>query len=303
MPGPNAFVGLTVVSKALKLTLDKTWGDQPMNNLDWMQSGFKTSNTTDAYVDDQEYAHTGLAPAVAEAQLIPLDAVTQGYSKRYYMIKYGLRMVVSEEALDDCKYEDAIAGTKSINRSLRLSQEYEAANIFINSFSSSFVGGDAVALCSTSHPLPRGGTASNTFSTAMSLSETAVEQMWINMSQLPGSNGYVQAGYELKQLTVPKSLEPRANRILRSEKQNDTANNAMNFMKGMGVKIASNRYFTSTTNWWGVSDLDNGLRFIWRKKPLLREHNTEDNYTKSFVGIQRFGVGWSDWRDVYGSNI
>lgn len=303
MPGPNAFVGQTVVSKALKLTLDKCWGDQPMNNLDVQKIGFKFSNTTDAYVDDQEYAHTGLAPRVAEAQLIPLDAVTQGFSTRYYMIKYGLRMVVSEEALEDCKYDDAIAGTKSINRSLRLAQEYEGANIFINSFSTSFAGGDGKPLCATDHPLPRGGTASNSFSTPMSLSETAVEQMWINMSQVPGSNGYIQAGYELKKLAVPKSLEPRANRILRSEKQNDTANNAMNFMKGMGVEIASDRYFVSPTNWWGVSDLDNGLRFIWRKKPLLREHNTEDNYTKSFVGIQRFGVGWSDWRDVYGSNI
>ena len=303
MPGPNAFVGLTVVSKALKNTLDKVWGDQPMNNLDWMQSGFKVSNTTDAYVDDQEYAHSGVAPMVAEAQLIPLDSVTQGYSKRYYMNKYGLRIVVSEEALEDCKYEDAIAATKSVNRSLKLTQEYEAANIFINSFSSSFVGGDAVALCSTAHPLPRGGTASNTFSTAMSLSETAVEQMNINMSQIPASNGYIQAGYELKKLIVPASLKFRAARILKSDQQNDTANNAINVLKGEGITIGVNRYFTSTTNWWGNSDLDNGIRFIWRKKPLLRDHNVEDMYTKSFVGIQRFGVGWSDWRDVYGSNI
>lgn len=303
MAAPNAFVGLTVVSKALKNTLDKVWGDQPMNNLDWMNCNFKTSNTTDAYVDDQEYAHSGLAPRVAEGALIPLDAVTQGYSTRYWMIKSGLRIVVSEEALEDCKYEDAIAATKSVNRSLRLNQEYEAANIFINAFSSSFVGGDAVALCSTAHPLPRGGTASNMFSTAMSLSETAVEQMWVNMSQVPGSNGYVQAGYELKKLVVPKSLEPRANRILKSPLQNDTANHAMNFPGTLGVGIGSNRYFTSTTNWWGTSDLDNGIRFIWRKKPLLRDHNVEDMYTKSFVGIQRFAVGWSDWRDVYGSNI
>src|SRR6185312_17432387 len=97
------------------------------------------------------------------------------------------------------------------------------------------------------------GTASNQLATAMSLSETAIETMWANMQLIPGSNGIVQSGYDPKTLVVPKPLWFRANRILKSEQQNDTANNAVNVLKGMGIAIGSNRYFTSNTNFWLVS--------------------------------------------------
>jgi hypothetical protein len=298
-----ALVTNSNIPSTLKPTLDKVWGDQVKGKLDWEECGFKTSNSTDAYEDDQEFAHTGLMPAKAQGSMLALDTIQQGFSKRYLHVTYGLRLVVSEEALDDCKYEDAIAGTKSIGRSAKLTQEYEAASVFINSFSSTYVGGDAVSLCNAAHPLPKGGTASNMLATAMSLSETAIETMWANMQVIPGSNGIVQSGYDPKTLVVPKPLWFRANRILKSTQQNDTNNNAINVLKGMGIAIGSNRYFTSNTNFWLVSDLDAGLRFIWRKKPMFRQHNTEDNYTATFSGIERFSVGWTDWRDVYGSNI
>jgi len=291
------------IPSTLKPTLDKVWGDQVKGKLDWEECGFKKSNSTDAYEDDQEFAHTGLMPAKAQGAMVAVDTIQQGYSKRYLHVTYGLRLVVSEEAIDDCKYEEAISGTKSIGRSAKLTQEYEGAGVFINSFSSTYVGGDGVSLCNTAHPLPKGGTASNQLATAMSLSETAIETMWANMQLIPGSNGIVQSGYDPKTLVVPKPLWFRANRILKSEQQNDTANNAVNVLKGMGIAIGSNRYFTSNTNFWLVSDLEAGLRWIWRKKPMFRQHNTEDNYIATFSGIQRFSVGWTDWRDVYGSSI
>lgn len=303
MAGPNVPVGTTVVSNALKPTLEDVWGDQKMTDLDWMGCGYKVSNTTDAYVDDQEYAHTNAAPAVPEGQLIPVDSIVQGYAKRYWMVKYALRLVVTEEALDDCKYEDAINGTASIARSLRLTQEYQGASTFIYAFTSGYNGGDLKSLCATDHPLPKGGSTSNMFSTAMSFSETAVEQMAINMSKIPASNGEIQAGYDLVKLVLPKEYKFQAIRILKSQQQNDTANNAINALKSENISYACNRYFTSTTNWFGTSDVPAGLKWIWRKKPLFRPHSTEDNYTKSFVGLQRFQLGWSDWRDVYGSNF
>jgi len=291
------------IPSTLKPTLNKVWGDQVKGKCDWESCGYKVSNSTDAYEDDQEFAHTGLMPAKAQGAMMAVDSIQQGFPKRYTHITYALRLIVSEEAIDDCKYDEAIAGAKSIGRSAKLTQEYQGAGVFINAFSSTFVGGDGVALCSASHPLPKGGTASNTLATPLSLSETAVETVWATMSKLPGSNGIVQAGYDLRKIVVPKELYMRAARILKSELQNDTANNAKNILKGMGIEIADNRYFTSATNWWAVSDLEAGLRWIWRKKPFSRTHNNEDNYTATFAGIERFSNGWSDWRDVYGSSI
>lgn len=295
---------VSVVRKALKLTLDTVWGDSMKGPLVWEKCGYKVSNTTDNYIDDQEYAGTGTMPIKQQGEMMAVDTIAEGYPKRYNMDTFALRMIVSEEALADCKYDEAISGATRIANSAKWTQEYEGANIFIRAFDSTntYLGGDLKPLCSTTHPLPKGGTYSNSFSTAMSLSETAVEQMRTNLRKMPGSNGLLQP-LELKKIVVPEDLWFRANRILKSEQQNDTANNAINVLKGMGIEIVANPYFTSTTNWWGVSNASNGLRWVWREKPKFREHNNEDALTATFSGYMRFAVGWTDPRGVYGSNI
>ncbi len=291
------------IPSTLKPTLNKTFGDTQITKPAWKECNFKESNSSDAYEDDQEFAHTGLMPPKAQGALIAIDTIQQGFAKRYTHVTYALRMIVSEEAIADCKYEEAIAGSESIGRSAILSQEFEAASVFINSFSSSFVGADALSICNTAHLLPKGGTFSNQLATAMSLSETAVETMRAAMRKVPGSNGFIQAGYKLVKLVIPTELEYRAIRILKSEQQNDTNNNAINALKSFGITYGCNPYFTSTTNWWGTSDLKAGLRFFTRMKPTFRETNSEDTYSVAFQGIQRFSVGISDVRDIFGSNI
>jgi hypothetical protein len=290
------------IDASLKETLDVVWGDEMKGALQWESMGFKVTSTTDKWVDDQEYAGLGLAQLTPEGGQIPLDSVQQGFSTRYTQVKFALGFVVSEEAKMFNKYDKAIDDTGNLARSMKWTQEYSAASIFINSASTSYVGGDGVALASASHPLAKGGTFSNTLSTPMSLSETAVETMRTNMRKLPSSNGLIR-GYALKKLVVPEELWFRANRVLKSDQQNDTANNAVNVLKGMGIEIVSNSFLTSTTNWWGISDASNGLRWIWAKKPMFRSHNVEDNYTVRANGIMLFANGWTDPRGVYMSNI
>ena len=288
---------------SLKATLDDVWGDQMKKKLAWESCGFTVSSTKDAYVDDQEYAGLGVAPIKPEGAQIALDDTQEGYSKRYTMVTTALRFVVSMEALADKKYDEPISKTKNLTNSLKMAQEYDAANVFIRAFNSSYTGGDGLELCSTAHLLPKGGTFSNEFSTPMSLSETAVETMIVNVGKIVSSNGYLLNGYNVKKLVVPRDLMFRAARILKSEKQNDTANNAINVLKGMGIEVVSNPYLTSTTNWFGITDAEPGLKFVWRERPKFYEHKVEDNLTTSYGGYQRYDLGWTDARGVYGSAI
>lgn len=292
------------IDASLKETLDQVVTDELSSEAEvWPMLGFKVTSTTDNWVDDQEYGGLGLMQATPEGGDIPLDTVVQGGSVRYQMVKWALGFVVSEEAIDDCKYEKAIDQAGNLARSARWTREYNAVSIFTNSFSTSYPGGfDNLSLCNSAHTTPKGPTYSNTFATAMSLSETAVETMRAAMRKLPSQNGLIR-GYRLKKLIVPVELEARADRILNSEKQNDTANNATNFLRKQKIEPVSNPFLTSTTNWWGVSDADNGLRWIWRKKFFTRSHNVNDSYAVRYNGIQRFQNGWSDPRGVYGSNI
>ncbi len=297
-----SLVVVSNVRRALKETLDTVWGDKIKGPMNWEKCGYRVTTTTDNYIDDQEYAGTGTMPVKQQGEMMAVDSIQEGFSRRYTMDTFALRLVVSEEALADCKYDEAINGAGRIANSAKWTQEYEGANTFIRAFDANYTGSDSVAMCSTLHLLPKGGTFSNMFTTAMSLSETAIEQMSVNLSKMPASNGLI-GSLNLKKIVVPKDLWFRANRILKSEQQNDTANNAINVLKGMGIEIVANPYFTSTTNWWGISDAENGLRWIWREKPKFREHNNEDALTATFSGYMRFAYGWTDARGVYGSNI
>lgn len=300
-----SLVTTSVISNSLKETLDQVWGDKMTGSLQWESLGYKVTNTTDNFVDDQEYAGTGLAQVKPEGQQIAVDSIQQGYPTRYYSLTYGLGFVVSEEAIADNKYDKAIDQQGNLARSMKVTQEYLGANVFINAFSSTYVGGDGVSLCSASHKLPKGGTYSNQFSTAMSLSETSIETMIVNLSKMVSSNGLIMGGFNLKHIVVPKDLMFRAARILKSDLQNDTANNAVNVLKkDFQIGYVTNAYLTSSTNWWGVTDADNGLRWIWRQKPRNRTHNVEDNLTvRSNSDMRILGPGWSNPRGVYGSNI
>jgi len=291
------------IDASLKETLDLVVTDELKGPRIYEGMGFKVTSTTDNWVDDQEYAGTGLAQSTPDGGNIPLDTVVQGGSKRYKMVKYALGFVVSEEAKADCKYDKAINDAENLGRSMNWTQEYVAVSHFINSFSTSFPGGfDNLSLCNTAHTTPKGPTFSNQLAVAMSLSETAMETMRQAMRKLPSQNGLIR-GYMMKKVVVPVELEPRAERILKSEKQNDTNNNAINFLKGKGIEIVANPYLTSATNWWGVTDAAGGLRWIWRLKPMFRTHNIDDNYAVRCNGLMRFDSGWSDPRAVFGSNI
>lgn len=296
-------LGTSNIPSTLKPTLDLVWGNTQKKRMYWKDLGFKVSNSSDAFEDDQEFAGLGPAPAKEQGAMLQFDTIQQGFAKRYTHVTYGLRFTLSEEAIDDCKYDEAINGTENLGNALDLTQEYVITSVFINSFSSSFVGADALSLCNTAHLLPKGGTYSNMFTNALSLSETAIETAYANMSQLPDSNGHIVDGYRPKRLVVPVQLDFRANRILKSTQQNDTANNAINVLKGRGIELSDEQspYLTSTSNWWLVSDIKAGIRVIWRKKPMFRDHNTEDNYTCTYSAIERFSAGWTNARDVYGS--
>ena len=298
----NPAANLATIAPFLKPTLDTVWGTNIKGSLDWEDSGFAVSNTQDAYIDDQERASTGPMQVKIENELAAIDSFATGYSKRYTMVAYAQRVIVSKEAIADAKYEEAVNGAADVAQAAKLTQEYTAAAVWINAYTSGFNGGDGVVLGSASHPLVKGGTYSNMLTTFMSLSETAIETMAINASQMPDSNGWLVNGYDIKKIVVPKALEFRLMRILKSAQQNDTANNAINALKTKNYGMGVNRYFTSSTQYGAVTNAKAGLRFVWREKPSFDDESDEKRKSKTFIGYERFAVGWTNPRGVYLSN-
>src|SRR5690242_21328193 len=87
------------IRTSLKATLDSIVSDEMKKTLEWEGCGFRVTNTTEAYIDDQELAGSGPAAPKAEGQMIAVDSIQEGFSKRYHMTAFAQRLIFSEEAI------------------------------------------------------------------------------------------------------------------------------------------------------------------------------------------------------------
>jgi hypothetical protein len=112
-------------------------------------------------------------------------------------------------------------------------KQVKAAAVLNNGFSSSYPGGDGVALFSTAHPLVSGGTNSNTPTTQVDLSETALENAVIQIAGWTDERGLLIAAKPRK-LIVPPALQFVATRLLETQLRPGTNDNDVNAIVNNG---------------------------------------------------------------------
>lgn len=260
---------------------------------------FKVEKSSKNYEEDTALTGFGLAPQKGEGQAISYDSETQGYTKRYTHVVYGLGYVVTEEELEDNLYE--IVSKRRIRRlafSMRQTKEIVAANVLNRATTAGYNGGDGVVLLSASHP-STAGAWSNTLSTPADLSEAALEDMCIQIGQATNDRG-LNIALRPKKLVVPVNLMFDAKRILKSELQSGTANNDINALRGM-FDFTVNHYLTDPDAWFLITDAPNGLTMFERRPLKFQQDNDFDTANAKAKATMRFSVGWTDPRGVYGS--
>jgi hypothetical protein len=108
-----------------------------------------------------------------------------------------------------------------------------------------------------------------------------------------------------RKLAVPRQLVFEAERILRSQLQANTANNALNALRSTGMfpdGIVVNHYLTDPDAFFAVTNCPEGLIYQERK-PMdgLEQDNDFDTYNAKAKAAERYVFGWVDWRSIYGS--
>jgi hypothetical protein len=83
---------------------------------------------------------------------VPYVAIDQGYATTYTHVTYPVRFVLERAFIDDDELGQVQNSLKAVGMSAAEKRETDAASVFNNAFSSSFVGADAVSLCNASHP-------------------------------------------------------------------------------------------------------------------------------------------------------
>lgn len=260
---------------------------------------FDVEKSSKNYEEDSKLAGFGLAPEKSQGGSVSYDTETQGYTKRYTHVVYGLGYIVTEEELEDNLYETV--SRKRIKRlafSMRQTREIVGANVLNRAFNSSYTGGDAKELLATDHP-SLAGTFQNELTTAADLSEAALEDLVILIGQAKNERG-LNIALRPKKLIVPVNLMFDAKRILKSEMQSGTANNDINALRGM-FDFSVNHYLTDTDAWFVKTDCPDGMRWFDRRALKFEQDSDFDTANAKAKATMRFSVGWSDPLGMFGS--
>jgi hypothetical protein len=181
-------------------------------------------------------------------------------------------------------------------------KQVKAASVLNNGFSSTYPGGDGVALFSASHPLVSGGSNSNRL-TASDLNETSLEAAVIQIAGWTDERGLLIAAKPRK-LIVPPALMFTAKRLLDTELRVATADNDINALKAMGSipeGYTVNHFLTDTNAWFLTTDVPNGMKHFVRT-PLQNSMDGDfDTGNVRYKSRERYSFGWSDPLGMFGS--
>lgn len=246
----------------------------------------------------------GLAPAKSQGAAISYQGESQAYVTRSQHVTYATGFVVTLEEVRYNQYQKL-----SKQRSARLAdsfvrtKETVAANVFNRAFNSSYTYGDGVQLISTAHVTAAGNQA-NRAAVDADLSETSLEDMCILIRTATDNVGN-KIKLQPKALGIAPANLFEATRILKSEKQNDTANNATNAIKTLGSvpSMFDNTYFTDQDAWFVYTDInsEDGLIHFESIPFEVNTENDSDTLNMKFYGFEGYSFTTGDWRAVYGS--
>ena len=265
---------------------------------------FETESSDRAFEEEVMIVGFGNASIKGEGNAVEYDNATEGFTARYAHETVALAFSLTEEAVEDNLYDRLGSRyTKALARSMANTKQIKAASVLNNAFSSSFTGGDGVALVSNSHPLGGGGTASNRPTAYADLNETSLEDALINISTLVDDRNLTIA-LQGRKLIVPPALQFVADRLLQSPGRVGTSDNDINAIRNMGMVpegYVVNNYLTDTDAWFLKTDCPDGFKHFERSPMQTSLEGDFDTGNMRYKARERYSFGFSNWRAVCAS--
>jgi len=291
--------------KALWPGIKAWWGQVYDEHPEEYSKLFDSDTSRQNYEEDVQLTGFGLAPVKSEGSGVAYDSEIQGFTTRYTHVAYALGYIVTKEELDDNLYEQVSRRrAAALAMSFRQTKENIGANIYNRAFNGTYLGGDGVSLCSTSHPNTSGGTFANTPTVAADLSEASLEDALTALMGFQNDRGLL-INVMPRSLIVARQNWWNANRILKSAYTPSTANNAVNVLvatNALPEGIVMNHYLTSPNAWFVRTNIQNGLKYYSRVGIQFDQDNDFDTMNAKAKGYERYSFGWTDPRAIYGVN-
>ena len=264
---------------------------------------FEANTSSKAYEEDLLLQGFGSAPTKDEGAAISYDSGSQQWTARYQHETIALAFSLTEEAEEDGQYGSiASRYTKALARSMASTKEIKAANVLNNAQTAGFTGGDGVVLLSASHPTTN-GLQSNVLATAADLSETSLESILIQISDMKDDRG-LRIAAQGTQLIIPTAYTFVAERLLESQLRTGTADNDINAIKSGGYLPKGYhimRRLSDADAFFVQTDVPDGLK-MFQRSPMKKgmEGDFETGNVRYKVR-ERYSFGATDWRGLFGT--
>ena len=262
---------------------------------------FESNTSQKAFEEDVLLAGFGAAPTKNEGASVSYDDAGQQWTARYQHETVALAFSITEEAEEDGQYGSiASRYTKALARSMSSTKEIKAANV-LNEATSANIG-DGTTLLSTAHPT-QNGNQSNTLATAADLSETSLESILIQISDMKDERG-LRIAAQGTQLIIPTAYQFVAERLLESQLRTGTGDNDINAIKSGGYLPKGYhvmRRLTDSDAFFVQTDVPDGLK-MFQRSPMKKgmEGDFETGNVRYKVR-ERYSFGVTDWRGIFGS--
>lgn len=248
----------------------------------------------------------GLAQVKDENAPIKFDSAQQGFVTRGVNVALATGFQITREMFKDDLY--GVIGSKKARAlafSMRQTKEVLGAALFNGGFDVGTTG-DGAYIFSASHLYKAGGTWGNMPSTAVPLSELALEQAFIDIEDFRDDRGN-RISISPQMLIIPKELRFEAKRILGGEAQAYTADRNINALRSLGLfdNVEINHFLTSTTAWFIKTNVGKqtgeGLVYQEREADDFYASDDPDTLNAKFTAYGRYCFLVTDPRSVYGS--
>jgi len=265
---------------------------------------YETETSERSFEEETKLSGFSAAPVKNEGSAIAYDNAQEAWTARYNHETIALGFSLTEEAIEDNLYDSLSARyTKSLARAMAYTKQVKAANVLNNGFSSSFPGGDGVALFSAAHPLVSGGVNSNTPSVQSDLNETSLEAAVIQIAAWTDERGLLIAA-KPKKLVVPPALQFVATRLLETSLRVGTNDNDINAIMNNGSipeGYTINHYLTDNNAWFLTTDVPNGMKHFVRTPMSNSMDGDFDTGNVRYKSRERYSFGFSDPLGMFGS--
>jgi len=225
------------------------------------------------------------------------------YNQEHTEIALGY--AITRKAIDDNLYKTQFHPSNlGLIESFQQTKEIYGANLLNTAQTyNAAIGGDGVALCSSSHPID-GGVIANQPAVQVDLNEATL----LNAMIAVRTNFKDQAGLKVfaraRKLIVPPQLEPVAIRLTKTELRPGSADNDVNAIMmtagGLPEGYMVNDFLTSASAYFLLTNID-GLSYMERVK--FESDMQVDFVTDNLLvkGYERYSFGYYNFRSIYGS--